>query len=347
MPLKLMKPVSIIVATYNWPCALVLSLESVLFQSYSNWRAIVIGDCCGEETGHRLKRFSDPRIRYVNLPSRSGEQSGPNSVGMALAETDYIAFLNHDDIWLPDHLELGIRALESSGADLFTGQAAFAVNDPNDRQHILFESVSPVCRSLGAAFSSAYYLFEPMSAWIMTRDAARRIGRFNSAVSLFRTPLEDWLLRALRKGLTHVEGAEVTILKNNAKAGVGKFVYDRHPAVLVEWLEQLRSASTESLRERVKQDVASARLRNLERDYTRPVGPSDFANLAAKILTPTALEIFQRTGWDAMNNVCSAARLERGWIFRGLSQRRVGEEMPDPPDFQLILDSARAQLHDA
>ncbi len=133
---------------------------------------------------------------------------------MALAQSDYIAFLNHDDVWLPDHLETGIRALEATQADLFIGQAAFAVKEGRDLDLVLFENISPRNRTLGATFSSAYYLFEPMSAWIVTREAATRVGPFKPAGDLFRTPLEDWLLRAWRKGLNQIEGSEVTVLKN-------------------------------------------------------------------------------------------------------------------------------------
>ena len=65
------------------------------------------------------------RIRYVNLATNCGEQSGPNNVGIARATAAYIAFLNHDDIWFPDHLRSAMERLRSTDADAVIARSAF------------------------------------------------------------------------------------------------------------------------------------------------------------------------------------------------------------------------------
>ena len=44
-------------------------------------------------------------MTWVNLPRNLGEQSGPNSVGARMSRGSFIAWLNHDDMWSPVHLE--------------------------------------------------------------------------------------------------------------------------------------------------------------------------------------------------------------------------------------------------
>lgn len=92
-----MPRVTVVVATYDRPALLVRALASVRAQRLSDWEALVIGDRCGPATGEALAAMGEPRVRYANLPARCGEQSIPNSVGVALARGDAVAFLNHDD----------------------------------------------------------------------------------------------------------------------------------------------------------------------------------------------------------------------------------------------------------
>ena len=110
--------VSIILATYNRPETLRLAIASVLEQTLTDWELLVIGDACGAETAAVVEAAADPRIHYINLIRNVGEQSGPNNVGIARARGRHIAFLNHDDLWLPDHLQAALEWLQATGADL-------------------------------------------------------------------------------------------------------------------------------------------------------------------------------------------------------------------------------------
>ena len=112
------------IATYRRVEALRSTVRSVLLQTHGDWTALVIGDCCGEETADALRGFKDPRVRYYNLPERFGEQSGPNSAGLGLAAGEYVAFLNHDDLLLQDHLAHMLERLEA--ADFCVGRFANA-----------------------------------------------------------------------------------------------------------------------------------------------------------------------------------------------------------------------------
>jgi hypothetical protein len=110
--------VSVVMATYNRSNIIGYSIRSLLASTLQDWELIVVGDACTDDTEAVVAAFSDPRIRFVNLERNCGEQSGPNNAGVALARGRYLAFLNHDDLWLPGHLAALLGAIEADRADL-------------------------------------------------------------------------------------------------------------------------------------------------------------------------------------------------------------------------------------
>jgi glycosyltransferase involved in cell wall biosynthesis len=107
-------------ATYNWATVLPYSIGSVLDQTFTNFELLVIGDGCTDESAEVVEAITDPRVRWMNLPANGGHQSGPNNEGLCQAQGDLIAYLGHDDLWLPHHLELLVAALDD-GARLVHG----------------------------------------------------------------------------------------------------------------------------------------------------------------------------------------------------------------------------------
>lgn len=109
--------VSVLIATYNKASTLRYAIESVLWQTHQDFEVWVIGDHCTDDSAQVVLSFNDPRLNWVNLPENSGYQSVPHNEGLRRASGKYIAYLNHDDIWLPDHLRLLVETLEKGSAD--------------------------------------------------------------------------------------------------------------------------------------------------------------------------------------------------------------------------------------
>ncbi len=102
--------VSILLAVYNGAKYLSETMDSVLAQSMSNWELLVINDGSSDGSDALIRNYSDPRIRYfeqVNSGAASAILRGYNE-----STGEFIAFLDQDDIWLSDFLEMHLRRLE-------------------------------------------------------------------------------------------------------------------------------------------------------------------------------------------------------------------------------------------
>ena len=109
---------TVIIATYNWSSVLRHSIGSVLRQTFSDFELLVVGDGCTDDSEGVVATMNDPRVRWINLPANTGHQSAPNNEGLRQARGDIIAYLGHDDLWLPHHLDSIVGALERTRSDL-------------------------------------------------------------------------------------------------------------------------------------------------------------------------------------------------------------------------------------
>jgi glycosyltransferase involved in cell wall biosynthesis len=193
--------ISIVTATYNRSNVLRYTIESVLRSRFQRWEQIVVGDACTDDTAELVASFNEPRLRFFNLPRNVGEQSGPNNVGVTLARGRYLAFLNHDDLIFPDHLEIALEAIQATGADLVFTQALC----------VLAEGQLAL---IGATPNAAYapHCFVPASLWLMRRELLAGIGLWQPAQSSYNVPSQALLWRAYRAKRRIVSVPRVTAL---------------------------------------------------------------------------------------------------------------------------------------
>jgi glycosyltransferase involved in cell wall biosynthesis len=107
-----MPRVTVVIATYNWSAVLPYSIGSVLDQTFTDFELMVVGDGCTDDSGDVVNRIDDPRVSWLNLPENTRHQSGPNNEAIRRSDSELIAYLGHDDLWLPHHLEVLVRALQ-------------------------------------------------------------------------------------------------------------------------------------------------------------------------------------------------------------------------------------------
>lgn len=106
--------VSIIMPSYNTAPYISETIQSVLNQTYQNWELIVVDDCSTDNTDQVVAYIKDERIKYLKNEKNSGAAISRNR---ALRESKgrWIAFLDSDDLWMPEKLEKQIAFMESNG----------------------------------------------------------------------------------------------------------------------------------------------------------------------------------------------------------------------------------------
>lgn len=103
--------ISIVMPVYNTGEILRETIDSVLAQTYVNFELIMIDDGSQSETSEIAKGYSDPRIRYYYQENRG--MAAARNRGIKLSRGEYIAFLDHDDVWLPEKLEKQLAVFQA------------------------------------------------------------------------------------------------------------------------------------------------------------------------------------------------------------------------------------------
>ena len=108
--------VSIIMPSFNTGIFIKETINSVLKQTYTNWEIIIVDDCSTDNTDEVVASFKDERIKYIKNEKNSGAAVSRNRA-LREAKGKWIAFLDSDDIWLPEKLEKQIAFMENNGYD--------------------------------------------------------------------------------------------------------------------------------------------------------------------------------------------------------------------------------------
>lgn len=107
--------VSIIMPSYNTAKYIAETIQSVLAQSYKNWELLIVDDCSTDETDDVVRPYlTDERIRYLKNEKNSGAAVSRNRA-LREAKGKWIAFLDSDDLWLPEKLGKQINFMEKNG----------------------------------------------------------------------------------------------------------------------------------------------------------------------------------------------------------------------------------------
>lgn len=194
--------VSVIVSTYHRPQLLQLALQSILNQTFADFEVLVVGDHCTDTTQEVVTAFKDPRIAWLNLPKRVGNQSGPNNEGLRLAKGKYIAYLGHDDLWFPWHLANLIHALEAKTefgfaltAMVYPKEVVKAYGTPEPGRNILYHHAPP-------------------SSWLHAKSLTKQVGFWQEKrEELVFTIDRDFFYRAVKAGVVPQFVPSLSVIK--------------------------------------------------------------------------------------------------------------------------------------
>lgn len=117
--------ISIIVPVYNANKFIVETMDCVVGQTYSRWELLLVEDGSSDGTVETIERYiaenNETRIRLIRQPENMGAAKARNR-GLLEAAGRYIAYLDADDLWLPEKLEHELNFMREKGAAFaFTG----------------------------------------------------------------------------------------------------------------------------------------------------------------------------------------------------------------------------------
>ncbi len=104
--------VSVNICCYNSERFIKETIESVLAQAFGDFEVVIINDGSTDSTEEIINRFTDRRIRYFYQDNKG--LSAARNTAISLSKGDYIALLDHDDVWDAEKLELQVKFLEEN-----------------------------------------------------------------------------------------------------------------------------------------------------------------------------------------------------------------------------------------
>jgi glycosyltransferase involved in cell wall biosynthesis len=106
-----MPMVSVVIPTYNRLPKVKDAIESVLCQTYRDFEFWVVDDGSTDGTGEALRAFGN-KIKYISQDNRGA--SAARNLGARVSRGKYLAFLDSDDLWEPDKLEIQVKCMEEN-----------------------------------------------------------------------------------------------------------------------------------------------------------------------------------------------------------------------------------------
>jgi tetratricopeptide (TPR) repeat protein len=181
--------VTVLIPTYNRPAYLPQAIRSVIGQQLADWEMFVINDG-GVDVRNVVEGFGDERVAYVNRPVNEGKAACLND-GLRRAHGDYVAYLDDDDLWYPNHLAALADVLDGrpqigvAYSDLY--RVVCAVDEQGMRYPL--QKQVEICRDYNRMFM--FHFNHTLHVSLMhRRELGLRVGGYDESVRV----LIDWNL---------------------------------------------------------------------------------------------------------------------------------------------------------
>ncbi|OGG19706.1 hypothetical protein A2721_00950 [Candidatus Gottesmanbacteria bacterium RIFCSPHIGHO2_01_FULL_47_48] len=135
-----MPKVSIIMPTHNRSWIIERAINSVLSQTFLDYELIVIDDASTDDTQEKLKQFTDERVVVQSL-SENKKPAGARNEGIKLAKGDIIAFLDSDNVWFPNYLEVMVQELTDYYVMIYASQNMLLVGGDKHEMNVIGRAV--------------------------------------------------------------------------------------------------------------------------------------------------------------------------------------------------------------
>lgn len=182
--------ISVVIPTYNRQGTVERAIGSVLGQTFQDLEIIVVDDGSSDETIACVQGITDPRLRLVKFSVNRGPAEARNA-GVEAARGTFIAFLDSDDVWLPEKLERQAAFMAEAEPSVGATCTGFSIWRSTGKQ----SSRTPSASSDWFRILLDGCLVSPGTTLMVRRNAFQKVGNFDAG--LRRLEDWDWLLRYL------------------------------------------------------------------------------------------------------------------------------------------------------
>lgn len=173
--------ISVVIPAYNSGNYIGRAIESVLAQSRPADEIIIVDDGSTDDTAQAVSKY-ESKVKYIHQPNAGA--SVARNTGIEAAGSEWIAFLDADDEWLPQKLHLQTELLDRNPDLVWTTGNYFNCMCSQDRQAPLFDPARVKGLLGGKEYSESYFQALPRSldGWtgtmLIRRDALVEAGLF-------------------------------------------------------------------------------------------------------------------------------------------------------------------------
>ena len=178
-----MELVSVIMPAYNAEKYIAESIESVIAQTYTNWELIVVDDGSMDNTSGIVKALSaiDSRIKYIYQPNQ--QMGKARNTGLQNCNGTLVAFLDSDDIWVSDKLEIQVACIINRQVDLVFSNG-YVFSESVDQVEYEYKTLCGEISGKLAQRELMRHNFIPIPSVLAFKSAIAEVGGFNEEISI-------------------------------------------------------------------------------------------------------------------------------------------------------------------
>jgi teichuronic acid biosynthesis glycosyltransferase TuaG len=189
--------VSVIIPAYNAELYIADCLRSLGAQTFTDWEAVVVDDGSTDGTASIVREFAerDARVKYV-FQANSGQGKARNTA-IAHARASLLAFLDADDLWEANKLELQLQTMEARGADIVYSDGIIFAGEQKDGD-ISFKVRTGLTTGRAMLDNLLLHNTIPVASVLMRRSTLDAVGGFEEGLEFQACEDYDLWLKAAK-----------------------------------------------------------------------------------------------------------------------------------------------------
>jgi teichuronic acid biosynthesis glycosyltransferase TuaG len=175
--------VSIIMPAYNAEKYIAEAIESVQSQTYQDWELLIVNDGSTDNTQEVIDKYVQTDDRIKSFFQQNGKQGKARNLAISHAKGEYLAFLDADDLWLPEKLEIQLQEITDSKADLVFSKSFIIDNEGIKKDEIISGHISYLKGSEGIEKMIEMNRV-PILTVLVNKQSVLQVGAFEEDISI-------------------------------------------------------------------------------------------------------------------------------------------------------------------